>query len=122
MKKSRSLAILMLGLACLFMIACLTRGTPKQSGGTPTKSQATAGRQAPPAADSAGQKRTARHSGDVRSVTSARLKNLTVKAVQWLGNPSSSRAVRGQSIETMRAIIYVALGQPLQRVSGDIVD
>jgi hypothetical protein len=107
MEKSRSLAILMLGLACLFLIACQTGGTPTQSNGTPTKSRATAGPQAPPPADSASQNRTASYSGDVKSVTSAQLKDPTGKAVDRLGNLSS--AVKGQSIKTMRAILYAAL-------------
>jgi hypothetical protein len=107
MEKSRSLAILMLGLACLFLIACQTGGTPTKSDGTPTKSQTTAGPQAPPPADSASQNRTASYSGDVGSVTSAQLKNLSGEAVDGLGNLSS--AVMGQPIKTMRAIIYAAL-------------
>jgi hypothetical protein len=123
MRKSRSLAILMLGVACLLVVACLTKGTPKQSGGTPTKTQATAERQAPRAADSgsqksvassskkkttsSSQKRIVKRSAKAVPVASARLKNFTVKAVNWLGNPS--RAVRSHSIETMRVLIYVAL-------------
>ncbi len=107
MEKSRSLAILILGLACLLMIACLTGGTPKQSGGTPTKKQATAGPQAPPTAKSASQKRSARRSAVVGSVASAQRKHLTGGALHLLGNLPITGG--GQSIKTMRAIIYAAL-------------
>jgi hypothetical protein len=121
MEKLRSLAIVMLGLACPFLIACLTGRTPTQSvgtparfdgaptqlDGTPTQSRATAEPQAPHPADSASQIRTARYSGVVGSVTSAQHKDRAGEAVDRLGNLSS--AVGGQTIKTMRAMIYAAL-------------
>jgi len=133
MRKSRSLAILMLGAACIFMVTCATKGTPKQSAGTPTKTQAEAEHQAPRAAGSVSQKSTASSSQKKKAASttkkkiasltqkkvvkrsakavpaaSAQLKKLTTKAAQWLGNPS--RTGRGQSsIETMRLLIYSAL-------------
>jgi hypothetical protein len=121
MEKSRSLAILMLGFACPFMIACLTGRTPTQSVGTPTRfddaptqldgtstqSRATAEPKALHPADSASQIKTARQSGVAGSVTSAQRKVRTGEAVDRLGNLSS--AVGGQKIKTMRAIIYAAL-------------
>jgi hypothetical protein len=107
MEKSRFLAILMLGLACLFLIACQTAGTPKQSDGTPINSRATGGAQTPPPAKSASQTRTARYSGKVGSTTSARLKDPPGKAVNRLGILSS--AVVDQPIQRMRTILYAAL-------------
>jgi hypothetical protein len=114
MEKSRSLAILMLGLASLILIACQTAGTPTQSAGTPTQSdgtptqsRVTTAPQAPPPADSANHHRTTSYSGDVKSVTSAQLKDLKGEQVKRLGNLSS--AVMGQAIKRMRAILYAAL-------------
>jgi hypothetical protein len=118
MGKSRTLAILMPGLACLFLIACHTVGTPKQSDGTPTKSRATAGPQALPLADSVSQNRTASYSGDVRPVTSTQLKDRTREAVGRLGNLSS--AVLGPKIRTMRAIIYATVAVIFVVVIGAI--
>jgi hypothetical protein len=118
MGKSRSLAILMLGLACLFLITCKTGGTPKQSDGTPTKSRGAAGPQAPPPADSASKNRTASYSGDVGSIASPKLKDLKIEAVNRLGKPSI--AIMGQPIKTMRAIIYAILAVIFMVVIGAI--
>jgi hypothetical protein len=121
MKKSRSLAFfLMLGLACLFLAACQTAGTPKQSDGTPTKSRATAGSQAPPPADSASKKRTASYSRDVRSVASPQLKDLKAKRVNRLA--IFSNAIMGQTkpIRTLRAVLYAVLAVIVVVVIGAI--
>ena len=111
MGKSRSLAISMLGVACLFLIAC-------QTAGTPTKSRDTAVHNAPPPADSASRNRTASYAGDVKSVTSAQRKNRTAKVVDRLGN--LSRAVMGKKIDTLRAILYVTLAVIFVIVIGAI--
>jgi hypothetical protein len=118
MGKSRSLAISMLGVACLFLIACQTGGTPKQSDGTPTKSRAAAGSQAPPPSGSASRNRTASNSGDVKSVTSAQRKDRKGKVVDRLG--SLSRAIMGKKIDTLRAILYVTLAVIFVVVIGAI--
>lgn len=107
MRKSRSLAISMLGLACLILIACQTGGTPKQSDRTPTKSLAAAAPHTPPPTDSASLKRTASHSRDVKSVTSAQRKDRPGKAANILGN--FSKAFMGKKIDTLRAILYATL-------------
>ncbi len=133
MSKSRSLAILMLGVALIFMVSCATKGTPKQAAGTPTKTQAAPEHQAPRAAGSTSQKSVAsssqkkktastlkkkaaslsqkkavKRSAKALPVASVRLKKLTTKAVQWLGNPTGT--ARGKSsIEAMRLLIYAAL-------------
>jgi len=107
MGKSRSLAILILGLACFFVIACKTTGTPTRSGETPTQLRASAEPQAPNPAKSASPKETAKQAGVVKLVASVQRKHLTSGAVQLLRNLPST--VGGQSIKTMRAIIYAAL-------------
>jgi hypothetical protein len=107
MAKSRSRAMVMLGLACLLLIACQTAGKPKQSGGTPTKSRTTAGPQAPPPAGSVSKNKTASYTGDVGRVTSAQRKHLTAGVTDIFRSFSS--AAGGQAIKTMRLIIYAAL-------------
>jgi hypothetical protein len=118
MEKSRSLAILMLLLTCLFLIACQTAGTPTESDSPPAKSRPTAGPQAPPAADSASKNRTASYSRSVGIGTSAQLKQSTVKAVDRSGN--FSRAVKGKSITTLRIILYATLAVIFVVVVGAI--
>ena len=114
MEKSRFLAIVLIGLACLYLIACQTGGTPKKSEGnpitsdsTPTKSLTSADTQAPTPANSAGRKKTASPSVKKGSVASAQRKAPASKAVAGLGNRSS--AVMSQPIKTMRAVIFAAL-------------
>ena len=116
MAKSRSLAILLLGLGCLFLIDCKTAGTPKQAGDTSTKSLAAAGAQEPPPADSASPKRTASRSKDARSVPSA--KENPGKAVARPRRPFL--AILRKPIPTPRAILYATLAVILLVVIGAI--
>ena len=118
MGKSRSLAILVLGLVCILLIACQTAGAPKKASGTPPQAGAAAGPQAPPA-KSVSQDRRASASKEVRSVASAKRKHSKGKAVAAkLKNPS--RAVKGQSLKTMRTILYSVLAVILVVVIGAI--
>ncbi len=123
MRKSPSLAILMLAVACLLVFACKTTGTPARSAGAPAKSagassqagqvQASGLAKAAKPAKSASKKKAAKlakQSRKAKPVTAARLKNLAIKTVhnvQKLANPSRTRG--SQSLRTMRAIIYAAL-------------
>jgi hypothetical protein len=118
MEKSRSLAILLLGAACILLIACQTGGTPKKSDATPTKSRTAAGPQEPPAAKSASQKRTAGQSGNLKSATSAKLKDLKREAPSRAGNPS--RGVLGHKITVLKAVLYATLAVILLVVVGAI--
>jgi hypothetical protein len=125
MGKSRSLAVVILGLACLLLISCQTAGTPKQSGGTATKSRAAAaGSRTPPPADSAAKKRAASYTGPARSAARSaatlRAKDLKAKRVNRLA--SFSKAVMGQTkpIRTLRAVLYAALAVIFLVVIGAI--
>ena len=118
MVKLRSLAIVMLGLACFLLIACQTGGTPKQSGGTPTKSRLTAEPKATHPADSASKKRTASYSKNVVSVASPQLKDLKGKAVHRLG--SLSRLFMGKKVAPLRAVLYATLAVILMAVIGAV--
>ncbi len=121
MEKSPSLAIVTLALACLFLTACQTAGTPKQSGSTPTKSRAAAGPQAPASADSARPKKTAIFSKDARPDASPQLKALKSKKVNRLGNLSRLLMGQTQATRTLRAILYAALALILAAVIGAIM-
>ena len=118
MGKPRSLAILMLGLACVFLIACQTPGTPKQSKGTPKKSEAAAGPQVRSNADSASPNRTASKSKEKRSVRASKQKDPKGGAVDRAIRPL--KAIFGQRITTLRAILYATLGLIVVVVLGAI--
>ena len=129
MRKSRSLAILMLVVACLLVFACKTTGTPARSAGTPAKSagassqsQASGLAKAAKPIKSASKKKAAKlakQSKKVKPVAAARLKNLAIKTVHKLTNPS--KTVGAQSLKTMRAIIYAALAAILLVAVGATV-
>ncbi len=107
MRKLRALTISLLGVACLFLIACQTPGTPKQSGGTPKKTVAAAGPQAQRTAESAGQGKTARKAGDKRPA--ARAPRVERKG-KLLDRPvKAARAILGKPITTLRGILYATL-------------
>jgi hypothetical protein len=119
MEKPRFLVLMVLGLACLLLLACQTGGTPKKSDGTPKKTQTATATQAPPTADSASPKKTASKSADKkRSVSAAQRKDLKVKPVDRSRRPSL--AVFGKHITTLRAILYATLGLILIIVFGAI--
>jgi len=133
MEKLRSVAILVLGLACLVLIACQTPGTPRQAGSTPGKSGTAAGPQELPPAGSVSKNRTAGISGDAgKSVASAKLKkNPTRKAAAGkavtskVGNPANHLLKRligtlGRPISSLRALLYASLAVIFLVVIGAI--
>ena len=112
MAKARSRTLLLLGLACLLLIACQTGGTPKQADGAPTKSASAAGPQATRAADSASPTRAAGKTADKkRAASAAKHKDLKAK---------SPRAIIGRPITALRAVLYATLGLILVVVLGAI--
>ena len=113
MKKARSGTILLLGLACLLLIACQTGGTPKQADGEPTKSVSAAGPKATGTADSAS--KTAEKK---RAASAAKQKDLKAKTVD---RPRKAlRAIIGRPITTLRAVLYATLGLILVVVLGAV--
>ena len=119
MAKARSKTILLLGLACLLLIACQTGGTPKQAGGAPTKSVSAAGPQATRTADSASPTRTAGKTADKKRAASA-AKHKDLKAKPAARPRKSPRAIIGRPITTLRAVLYATLGLILVVVLGAI--
>ena len=118
MKKPQALAVLTLGLACLFLVACKTAGTPKQSDDKPTKTRAAAGTQEPPPAESPGQKKGAIRSGDARPASSVQRKDLKVGATSRTAKPSIKAVLK--KIGILRAILYATLAIILVAVIGAI--
>jgi len=133
MQKPRSLAILTLGLACLLLFACQTAGTPKQSDGTPKKSQAADGPKASRAADSASPSRTASKSEEKRAASPAQQSDLKGKAAKAAKTAKTAKtgktvdrprkpliAILKQPITPLRAVLYATLGLILIVVLGAI--
>jgi hypothetical protein len=121
MQKARSRTILLLGMACLLLIACQTGGTPKQADGKPAKSLSAEGPKATRTADSPGKtaSKTAGKTADKkRSVSAAKQKNL--KAKPAVRPRKSPLAIFGRPITTLRAVLYATLGLILVVVLGAV--
>lgn len=132
---SRLLAILMLGAACLLVIACQTAGTPPQSlAGAHTQappgsakaatlpqaaspsSQAAAAPQASPPARSASRNGTARYSGGVAPAISAQVKKFMSGTAKMLGKLYDT--VAGPKTGPAGAIEYAAAAAILVAVGA----
>jgi hypothetical protein len=125
MGKPSSLAIVLLGLACLLLICCQTAGTPRQSDGPATKSRVAAARsQTPPPADPATKKRAASYSGPARSAarSTASVQPKVPKSKRVNRLAGFSKAVLGQTkpVRSLRALLYAALALILLVVIGAI--
>jgi hypothetical protein len=115
MRTSRSLAVLALGMACLFLIGCNSTGTPRQAGRASSKA-GTAESKASSPANSQRSKRTASLSRDKGSVSSPQFKLFQRKAVKKVGNPA--RATVRKPIGTLRVLLYSTLALILIVVIG----
>ncbi len=116
MKKARSRTLLLLGLACLLLIACQTGGTPKQADGKPTKSVSAAGPKATRTADSAS--KTAAKKRSVSPAKQVKQKDLKAKTV---ARPRKAPwPIFGRPITTLRAVLYATLGLILVVVLGAV--
>lgn len=119
MQKARSRTILLLGLACLLLIACQTGGTPKQADGKATKSVSADGPKATRTADSASPSRTASKTAEKkRAASAAKQKDLKAKTAD---RPRKAPwAIIGRPITPLRAVLYATLGLILVVVLGAV--